>query len=468
MAASVEVGDSLEELEELFLQDITDDDFYLNEEKHSSDVPVSAKDNFLCTNVNTSSLKLVLERLADPQVNCVREEQALAAIVNRVESDRFADFLTSVADLFEKCFNLRSSKKNKHLRAIELEKNFSECRTKSSLASKAWMKILQDVGIERSPACDSVFQHVLQHFWSTTGSVVEKENIQTRSSAHLPDDMESEAVTDHAGWAIKRARDIINSCAGNHLSIKKSPMASDACKIDKSVALELIAKLGNDEKQCNGHFRFVPIQEVSSFFLGLHDVVDNLLSKNQFVVEKNKVVTNCLQQLSTDQGLRNNWFSVVSRCGFQKPVEVFVLEKICLMFVKSKQQIVREKLLLKPKKGSVALREELKGKIGKASSTSAKQTTSTETVAVKLVPSVVLKLRDNFESPENVTCCLKEILQQPSKRDILLSLSGKELSKLLLALGQPGLDGKKKTRQVEVLLSSSHECIIKYPDKVDR
>ena len=186
-------------------------------------------------------------------------------------------------------------------------------------------------------------------------------------------------------------------------------------------------------------------------------------------MEKNRVVANCLQHLSTDQGLRDDWFSVVSiGNGFQKPVEVFVLEKICLMFVKSKQQMGREKLLLKPRKGSVALREELKGKIGKASGSTAKQTTSTETVAAKIVPSVIVKLRDNFESPGNVTCCLREILQQPSKREILLSLSGKELTKLLLALGQTGLDGKKKTSQIEILLSSSHECIIKYPDKVDR
>ena len=69
-------------------------------------------------------------------------------------------------------------KKNRHLRAIELEKNFSQCRTKSSLSSKAWEKILQDVGIQRSPACDSVFQHVLQYFWSTMGPVVDKESIQ--------------------------------------------------------------------------------------------------------------------------------------------------------------------------------------------------------------------------------------------------------------------------------------------------
>ena len=113
------------------------------------------------------------------------------------------------------------------------------------------------------------------------------------------------------------------------------------------------------------------------------------------------------------------------------------------------------------------MREELKGKSDKARGSTAKQTTSTETVAAKIVPSVVLKLRHNFESLGNVTCCLREILQQPSKREILLSLSGKELTKLLLALGQPGLDGKK-TRRVEILLWSSHECIMKYHDKVDR
>ena len=33
------------------------------------------------------------------------------------------------------------------------------------------------------------------------GSVVEKESIQTHSTVHQPDDMESEAVTDHAGSA---------------------------------------------------------------------------------------------------------------------------------------------------------------------------------------------------------------------------------------------------------------------------
>ena len=40
-------------------------------------------------------------------------------------------------------------------------------------------------------------------------------------------------------------------------------MASDDCQIGKSVALELIAKLRNDEKQENGYFKFVPIDPVT-------------------------------------------------------------------------------------------------------------------------------------------------------------------------------------------------------------
>ena len=464
MAAS---ADHCDILEELFLQDITDDQFDVREEEPSSEFPVSGKDSFLSTNVNMSSLKLVLDRLAD-RVNCVEEEQAVAAnLINSVEDGRFMFFLRSVADLFEQCFDLRSSKKSKHLRAIELEKNFSECRVKPNAASRVWEEILLEQGIEKNAASDSVFQHILQHFWSTVGSVVRKDNEETPSNVHQtgsqPDDMEFAAVVDHAGWAIKRARDIVKSSSVARLSIKKSNVSNVTYEIDKSVALELISKLGEDEKQDDGRFRFITNQEVGSFFVVLHSVVENLLSKNQFVVEKSTVVTNCLQQLSTNQQLRDDWFSLVNKYGFAKPVAVYVLEKICTMFVKSKQQIVREKYALKAQKGSVALREELRGKIG--SSATGKQSVPSTSVAVNNLPEVLVKLRRNFESPENVALCLSEIFQLPSKREILLNLSGKELTRILLALGKPGLDGKKKTRQIDVLLSGNQECNIKYPDK---
>ena len=242
MAASSESEiDQLEELEELFGGDTTDDLFICNEIESSSESPVSAKDNFLSTNVSLSSLKLVLERLADRQSNFVEEEQAVASIISKVEEGTFAEFLTSVAGLFEECFHLRSSKKNKHLGAIELEKNFNACRTKSNPASKAWDEILLGVGVEKNTASDSLYQHVLQHFWSTVGSVsVQQENTERtmQPDSQPADDMEVEAVTDHAGWAIKRARDIIKSSTETNLRIKKSSGEEASYKIDKSVALE--------------------------------------------------------------------------------------------------------------------------------------------------------------------------------------------------------------------------------------
>lgn len=44
-------------------------------------------------------------------------------------------------------------------------------------------------------------------------------------------------------------------------------------------------------------------------------------------------------------------------------VQVAVLQRVCtmlVMFIKSKQQIIREKLNLKPQKGSLTLRQEIK------------------------------------------------------------------------------------------------------------
>ena len=62
----------------------------------------------------------------------------------------------------------------------------------------------------------------------------------------------------------------------------------------------------------------------------------------------NKVVTDCLKQPSADQQLRNDWFSLTNEYAYPKPVAVFALEKVYTMFVKSKQQVNREKFALKP------------------------------------------------------------------------------------------------------------------------
>ena len=73
-------------------------------------------------------------------------------------------------------------------------------------------------GVPKCVASDSVYQH----FWSTTGSVFKQENTSRPAAQEAVDDiMETDAVKDHAGWAIKRARDIIKSSTEDKLRIKK-------------------------------------------------------------------------------------------------------------------------------------------------------------------------------------------------------------------------------------------------------
>ena len=69
MAASTEYDIDFEELERLFIDDTTDEQFSFDEIEAISEPSLSGKDSFLSTNVSFSSLKLVLDRLADRQTN---------------------------------------------------------------------------------------------------------------------------------------------------------------------------------------------------------------------------------------------------------------------------------------------------------------------------------------------------------------------------------------------------------------
>ena len=69
MAASSEYDIDFEELERLFVDDTTDEQFSFDENEAISEPSLSGKDSFLSTNVSFSSLKLVLDRLADRQTN---------------------------------------------------------------------------------------------------------------------------------------------------------------------------------------------------------------------------------------------------------------------------------------------------------------------------------------------------------------------------------------------------------------
>ena len=80
----------------------------------------------------------------------------------------------------------------------------------------------------------------------------------------------------------------------------------------------------------------------------LHDFTENYVTpatlNEQSVIE-------CLKNMSESKTLRNAWKAISTIKNFSEEVQVAVLERICTMFLKSKQQIIREKLNLKPQKG---------------------------------------------------------------------------------------------------------------------
>ena len=126
------------------------------------------------------------------------------------------------------------------------------------------------------------------------------------------------------------------------------------------------------------------------------------------------------------------------------PESIFVLEKICLMFVKSKQQIAREKFALKPKKGSVSLREELKGK--KTSKGKEEKQIQNLPEATTSIPISISKLCQEFQNPECVQHCMCEIVKNGEPNEILAYLTGRELTMLLSSFGKPSLNGKKEVQ----------------------
>ena len=77
MAASSEYDIDFEELERLFIDDTTDEQFSFDEIEAISEPLLSGKDSFLSTNVSVSSLKLVLDRLADRQTNLWNKSRQL-------------------------------------------------------------------------------------------------------------------------------------------------------------------------------------------------------------------------------------------------------------------------------------------------------------------------------------------------------------------------------------------------------
>ena len=95
-------------------------------------------------------------------------------------------------------------------------------------------------------------------------------------------------------------------------------------------------------------------EKASDFFTYLHTQVEGHLHENMRVFERGDVLRKCLDGLSLDSDLRTKWMNLIGLTWDIK-ASIVVLQRIVTFFVKSKQQIIREKEGLKPNKNSVSL-----------------------------------------------------------------------------------------------------------------
>ena len=122
--------------------------------------------------------------------------------------------------------------------------------------------------------------------------------------------------------------------------------------------------------------------------------------------------------MSVNTTLRLAWETICKK-AFPIAVQISVLQRISTMFLKSKQQILREKLNLKPKKGSVALRQDIKNPEKKKNPGEI----TPSLPAVSQTPDIVKKLQDDFENPEIVVESLREIGKTTDPQSYLKSFS---------------------------------------------
>ncbi|CAH3154777.1 unnamed protein product, partial [Porites evermanni] len=244
-----------------------------------------------------------------------------------------------------------------------------------------------------------------------------------------PDCSELEAIKYHAGWAVKRTRDIIKASAeaSNPLLLKKSLRHDSEVGVDPHCKVQwylLIALLGKDEQvgeaagagSDTSRYNFIVADEVAPFFVLLHDFTQEYLSQSDLQTHGDKIVIACLKAMSASCEIREAW-----------------------------KGICRRKFLTE--KGSLSLRQDLKSKTSKKSTCTKSESEATKT------PAAIEELVKHFADPEITVRCLVEISKGNDPEGDLNHLTRKHLTKLLKAFGLPALEGKKKSRQISAILS---------------
>ena len=417
----------------------------------------SKLENFLASNrsVIKEAVTDVLNRLTNKSLD-IENDCFLAAndllMTLQLNQVLFEDLVSLIEAVLENSYAtaINSKPRKGETQLTIAEKTFMKSRIQCQEEIQ-WQNIL--VASSCQPTLlGFVLQHIVQHVWTLFSFLSSKPDGQQMPScvgkAQVDDDLADEAILKHAGWCFKRVREDIKN-GPNLLEIRKSPHNLETVTVTKASLLSTISNLGSDVRAINGLYYFEANPDVLTFMKILHDKSSKLL-KEQIKLSSDECILSCLKTLAVDASFREEWLSSLDKINghmtpaIPKESSIILLQKICEMFVKSKQKRVIDQMGLRPNKLSKSLAQGIKSK--------QKQKTS-EKPNCSMGSEELVEMREAIKSKENVEITAKKVSMSPNAKEIFLQLSGGELSSILGALKRPILKKKSKAKQVEAIIA---------------
>ena len=199
---------------------------------HTEIYDVSFDSSSICSGVTEENLIVFLQNFSKIFVEKETKEtkvisMALGVLQSSEGHDLVKQFISSIVAFFQDCFREAERENNDKQKAIKVEKVFAERRADGSqyiaAVQNVWDNLLwcleqipEDTNNEFSKASTTIIQQILQHFWSAKINKaqfnVKSDDQQTKIKSFSTiciDSSEHESIKDHAGWALKRTRDVL-------------------------------------------------------------------------------------------------------------------------------------------------------------------------------------------------------------------------------------------------------------------
>ena len=242
-------------------------------------------------------------------------------------------FINCLSAFFKEITSACETEKDLLKREIKLEKKFTEMHCSGIHyvnVSKVWHQVCSAQAAYNASVRNGILQLILQHVWVSGFKLnkIHSGEMSTTFNTCVTDlnENETETILDHAGWAIKRTRDVIKKGTESIQLKQNNDPHSALVNAEKTTALTIISELGEDVAQHDGMHRFKVHEKASDFFTYLHTQVEGHLHEN-IVFERGDVLLKCLDGLSLDSDLRTKWMNLIGP-NWDIKASIVVLQRI--------------------------------------------------------------------------------------------------------------------------------------------